>query len=338
MQITATQLYDCLVDAAKCKVVPFIGGSPGIGKSSVVHRFIQDWKLFPLDVRASTIDQCDVTGFPMIDKETGKASYIPMDIFPLKGDPVPKGFNGWCLFFDELPNGDRGVQKAMYKVILDRLINTTELHEKVVIIAAGNLETDNAFVEAMPTPLQSRMIQLEMIPDADSWLAWAVTAGIDTRITSFIRWKNEMLYTFKPDHTDKTYACPRTWEFANRFMQLRNDLSDPILKANLAGCLSEPVSMQFLEFCRIQLPSKETVVNNPLAAPVPEDLAARWAMVGALANWIDQKCLVSILKYLDRLPTEYRAICAKDIGTRKPEVKAEQDFQDWMLRNASIMF
>ena len=76
-------------------------------------------------------------------------------------------------------------------------------------MAAGNLETDNAIVQPMSTALQSRLAHLELVVDSKEWVNWATSNGIDHRITSYINFKPGNLYTFNPDHTDKTYASPR---------------------------------------------------------------------------------------------------------------------------------
>jgi hypothetical protein len=52
---------------------------------------------------------------------------------------------------------------------------------------------------------------MELVVDSEEWIEWAEQNDIDHRITSYIKFKPGQLYTFTPDHTDKTYACPRTW-------------------------------------------------------------------------------------------------------------------------------
>ncbi|OZB41166.1 MAG: hypothetical protein B7X50_07665 [Alishewanella sp. 34-51-39] len=132
-----------------------------------------------------------------------------MSTFPLESDEVPKGYNGWLLFLDEFTSATRAVQASAYKLVLDRMVGDHYLHKNVAIVCAGNLETDGAIVEAMSTALQSRLVHFEVAVDSECWLEWAVKNDIDHRITSYIRFKPDNLYTFKADHTDKTYGSPR---------------------------------------------------------------------------------------------------------------------------------
>ena len=132
-----------------------------------------------------------------------------MSTFPLESDPIPAGFNGWILFLDELTSASRSVQSSSYKLILDHMVGEHKLHDKLLIVGAGNREDDGAIVEPMSTALQSRLVHIDVVLDVDCWLEWAMNNGIDHRITSYIKFKPDMLYTFKPDHTDKTYGSPR---------------------------------------------------------------------------------------------------------------------------------
>lgn len=132
-----------------------------------------------------------------------------MKHFPIEGDPIPHGYSGWLLFLDEATSAPPAIQAAAYKLILDRMVGSHHLHKNVAIVCAGNLETDNAIVQPMSTALQSRLVHMELVIDHQEWIDWAVQNDIDHRITSFIGFKPSALFTFTPDHTDKTYACPR---------------------------------------------------------------------------------------------------------------------------------
>jgi hypothetical protein len=113
------------------------------------------------------------------------------------------------IFFDEMNSAPRGVQASSYKIVLDRMIGQKKLNKNVAIVCAGNLATNNAIVEEMSTALQSRMGHIEVMIDTNDWLDWAFPKGVDHRITSYLQFKPGNIHTFSPDHSDKTYACPR---------------------------------------------------------------------------------------------------------------------------------
>ena len=112
IQLNTVQAKEAIIDCIKAKLVPFLTGSPGMGKSSIIHEIAEEYNLEIIDVRLSQCDPSDLLGFPSVDSETGKASYKPMATFPLRGDPIPKGKTGFMLFLDEFNSAPRAVQAA----------------------------------------------------------------------------------------------------------------------------------------------------------------------------------------------------------------------------------
>lgn len=209
MQVKADQAKSIVIKCIKSKLSVMMSGSPGIGKSSIIREIAEEFNLFLIDMRLAQCDPTDLLGFPTIDPKTGKSSYAPMDTFPLDGEPLPKGYSGYLIFLDEFNSAPPSVQSAAYKLVLDRMIGTHHLHKNVAIVCAGNLETDNAIVQPMSTALQSRLVHLELVVDAKEWVEWASSNEIHHHITSYINFKPGNLYTFSPNHSDNTYACPR---------------------------------------------------------------------------------------------------------------------------------
>ena len=276
-------------------------------------------------------------GFPTITGE--KASYKPMDTFPIEGDTVPKGYNGWLLFLDELNSAPPAIQSAAYKVILDRMVGNHKLHKNVAIVAAGNLETDNAIVQPMSTALQSRMAHLELVVDSKEWVDWASSNEVDHRITSYINFRPDALYTFSPDHTDKTYASPRTWEFANRILQVTDAASSEALPM-LAGTISEGVAREFLGFCKIHmnLPKLGEIIANPTSIKVPDEPSVLFAMTGALGNNAAEDNIGALMKFISRLPVEFQVVSLREIVRRNKKLIQHEAVREWVTKSAMDLF
>ena len=339
IQVNTTQAKEILASTIQAKLVPMLAGSPGCGKSAIVHQLAKDYKLKVIDVRLAQCDPTDLLGFPDIDREEGKARYVPMSIFPIEGDELPEGYNGWLLFLDEFNAADRGVQKAAYKLILDRMIGEYNLHKNVAIVAAGNLDTDNAMVEEMTTALQSRLVHLELAVDQGAWLEWAQENAIDHRITSYIKFKPQMLYNFKPDHSDKTYSSPRTWEFSNRLLNLM-DIGDKNLLPTLAGTISEGVAMEFISFTKIykDLPTLQSILANPKGIPVPTEPSILFALTGALANHANKDNIDDLMGYITRIPIEFQVVCLREIHQRDRTMMKTPALQNWFAVNSAELY
>ena len=337
MKVKISQAVEAIKFYLQANLVPMLVGSPGCGKSEIIHQIANDFNLQLIDLRLSQCDPCDLAGFPTV--EGGKSDYIPMKHFPIEGDPIPEGKAGWLLFLDEATSASPAIQAAAYKLILDRMVGSHHLHKNVAIVAAGNLETDNAIVQPMSTALQSRLVHLELNIDPQEWINWATSKQVDYRITAFINFKPGMLYTFKPDHTDKTYACPRTWIFANRVMS-KVDQENPILLPMLAGTLSEGVAREFLTFCKIfdKLPTIPAIIANPKGIAVPDEPSILYALTGSIAHNASDKNIDVLMEFLTRLPMEFQVICLRDMRNRNPNFSSMPAIQRWIANSAKLLF
>jgi hypothetical protein len=339
IQVNIKQAKDLIIQSMRHKLVPMVHGSPAVGKSSVVQQIAKDFGLKLIDLRLSQCDPCDLLGFPHVDKERHKASYVPMSTFPLTTDKVPEGYNGWLLFLDELPLADRGVQKAAYRLILDREVGEFKLHDKVAICAAGNLETDNAMVEEMSTALQSRLVHFEVKVDREIWLEWAGANGIDHRITSFVNWKPELLYNFKPDSEDRTYASPRTWEFSNRLLKTI-DLESHEGLALLAGTVGEGVAREFISFSRIHndLPTIDQIIRNGDTLVVPSDPGTLFALSGAIGAHATEENVTALMKFVNRMSADFQVVTLREMIRRNKKLLQNAEVSLWAARNADELF
>lgn len=339
MQVKIPQAIDLVTDYIKAGIVPMLHGSPGIGKSQIVHQIAQQYGLELIDLRLSQCDPTDLAGFPQIDAARKKAGYLPMDTFPLEGESPKAGYNGWLLFFDEANSAPKAVQAAAYKILLDRKIGQHSLHKNCALVAAGNLETDGAIVEEMSTALQSRLSHIELTVDSDSWVEWAQKSDVHHMITSFIQFKPGQLYTFKADHTDKTYACPRTWEFANRVMKVTEDKPANRLPM-LAGTLSEGVAREFLTFVKIydDLPKPAQIMANPETIKVPSEPSILYALTGTLSHNATPQNFESLMTYIKRLPVEFQVVTMRETIRRNKAMMSHAAVQKWVTESAAKLF
>ena len=115
--LNPTGIYNFIAHTLKAGLVPFVKASPGVGKSDVTRKVATDFNLKLIDFRLSQCDPTDLSGFPHIN-DKGRATYMPMTTWPLEGDELPinektgQPYDGWLIFFDELPAAAPAVQAA----------------------------------------------------------------------------------------------------------------------------------------------------------------------------------------------------------------------------------
>jgi MoxR-like ATPase len=317
--ITPKASYEELVACISVGLTPLLTSSPGIGKSSICLQVAEDYRLKPIDLRLSQCTPEDLQGFPM--RTGNKATFTPFDVFPLEGDDIPEGYDGWLLFLDELTSATKPVQAAAYKLILDRMVGSFKLHPQVAIVAAGNKASDKAVVNQMSTALQSRLIHYELEANPEQWVEWAYKNGIDHRIISYISYMPTRLMDFRPDHQDKTFPCPRTWEFLSRLIKGKT-VSEEIM-ARTAGTIGIGVATEFITFAREfdRLPKISDILADPSNAKIPNEVSTKYATASMLVENFDEHNLDKIITYIDRFSIEMKILFGRGVLARKPEIR-----------------
>lgn len=327
---TPRQLRGYITDALYAGLVPFVQSSPGVGKSSINKLVAHDLNLQVIDHRLSTSAPEDLSGLPQFD-DNGFARFAPLaELFPLRGMAVPKGKEGWMLFLDEFNSAAKSVQAAAYKLILDRMVGQHHLHENCVIAAAGNLATDRAIVNNLSTAMQSRVVHLELEVNYEEWQADVAFANnYDNRIIAFLAKYPSKLMDFRPDHNEKTFCCPRTWEFVNKLLQLPNYQGDLMDKAPmLTGAITSGVATEFITFCKVfkDLVKIGQVIRDPLGTPVPTDNSTKWATIAHLMEKVDESNFDQLTTYANRFDLSFRILFFRSVMTRAQQLRHHPAF------------
>ena len=326
------QTRQFVTECLRAGLVPFVQSSPGMGKSSIMKSVAEEYELEVIDHRLSTSAPEDLSGLPRFN-ERGYAEFAPFaDLFPIEGTPLPVHKQGWMLFLDEFNQATKSVQSASYKLILDRMTGQKKLHEKVVITAAGNLATDRAIVNVLGTAMQSRVVHIEMEINFNEWLEdVALKQNYDRRIIGFLAQFPSKLMTFDPNHTDKTFCCPRTWEFMNRLLAVTDVTDDRV--ALYGGTISPGIAAEFVQFTKIygSLINVREVITNPATAPLPEGAPMKWATVSMLMEKVDAKNFNALAEYMSRFDLTFRVLFFRSVLVRNPEFRNLDAFRQNML-------
>ena len=324
---TPRQARSHIMDCMYAGVVPFLQSSPGMGKSSIVKSIGKDLRLKVIDHRLSTSAPEDLSGLPRFD-EDGKARFAPFaDLFPLEDTPIPAGHDGWLLFLDEFNSASKAVQAAAYKLILDNETGQFKLHPNVAIVCAGNLTTDRAITNNLSTAMQSRVIHIEMQVSFDEWLYdVALPQDYDQRIIAYLNFKNGSLMDFRPDHNEKTFCCPRTWEFMNKLIKDKPVTDE---KTSLyAGCITSGEAVEFVQFTQVyaNMVKLEEVLKDPTGTPIPSDLSTRWAVISMIMSKADDNNFDELATYANRFDMTFRILFYRSVMVRQEQLRSHPAF------------
>lgn len=306
----------------KADLPVFLEGSFGIGKSDLIKSIADKYQLELVDLRLSQCDITDLNGLPKL--ENGKASFQPFDVFPLEKTPLPKGKHGWLLFLDELNAAERSIQAAAYKLILDRMVGNHKLHENVRIVAAGNKITDNAVVNELSNALRTRLVNIIVNPDFDTWLQWAVQNNIDTRITAYLMSKPTSLFNYVPEKEASTFACPRTWGMLSKVITPLKDLEKYGELIN--GIVGTVAGEEFKTFTKYHymLPNINDIFNGTVKAKKDEDIGVMYQVMSEVIANVNRITMdsqfVNVCEYLKVFGSDLLVVFMQKIRLVDPSI------------------
>lgn len=306
-------------------LVPYVIGSPGVGKSDIARQIADKWNLKVIDCRLSTMMPEDMTGLPF--RKDNKSAHLPFENFPIMGDELPTNKDGWLILFDELSSASKSLQAAAYKIILDREVGIYPLHERVMLMAAGNKKTDKAVVVPMSTAMQSRLVHFELEVSHTDWIDWADRNNIDFRVKAYIHYKKTDLWKFDPDHTENTFRCPRTWAFVSNLIKDQKKL-DNIDRFTINGAIGESGGTEFYAFCQIaeNVPSIESIMDNPENTLVPGEASLRFFVVSSVMDHTDSNTIDNLFTYINRFPEDYQVVYLRGVARKDPKLRTNKAY------------
>jgi hypothetical protein len=183
-----------------------IWGPPGVGKSAIVEQVSTKNYLGFIDIRLSQLTPTDLRGMPIADHHDAMSRFYPPAFLPRKG--------GGILFLDELNMATPALQGVAQQLILDRKIGDYLVPEGWYIWAAGNRKEDRAAVYDLTGPVTNRFIHVDIRPDIDAFLTYAVGQGIHPHIATFLRERPQYLHRFETH--SPAWPSPRTWMMADQ--------------------------------------------------------------------------------------------------------------------------
>lgn len=338
MEITIKQAKQLVKQLLKAKLVPNLLSSPGIGKSSLAQQVANDFNLELIDVRLAGYDPTLIDGYITLNPDNPKATTKPLDVFPIEGDTPPPNKKGWLILLDEFTSAPRAVQAACYRLILDRQVGGLNLHENVAMIIAGNKETDNAIASSLGTALQSRVTTLQIRGDTKAWVEWAIHAGIDDRVISYVQYTGDRIATFDPNHNDVTFLCGRTAEFLSQYLTKNNisSVNDNHLPA-IAGMIGEGDAIEFNAFCSVALPDIPTLIANPATALLPTESGVQFLLSGALVTHLTDKNMGDVMSLINRLPIEIQFAFVTKASKAHSFFRSSAAKEAWIMKSAAYL-
>jgi len=275
--VTSTQARKSLLKAFKVKRPLFLWGPPGIGKSELVENITRELGGHMIDLRLGQMEPTDIRGIPFYNKDIGKMDWAPPVELP--DEELASQYPIVVLFLDELNSAAPSVQSAAYQLILNRRIGKFRLPDNVVMVAAGNRESDKGVTYRMPTPLANRFIHQEMKVDFPSWQEWAVLHKIHKDVVGYLSFAKQDLYDFDAKSASRAFATPRSWSFVSELLDDEND--NDTLTNLIAGTVGEGLAVKFMAHRKVasKMPNPLDILKGKVKDLNVKEVSAMYSLV-----------------------------------------------------------
>lgn len=273
--VTSVEARRAILRAFKKQRPLFLWGPPGIGKSELVGGIAEELGGVCVDIRLGQVEPTDLRGIPYFDRDRGVMNWAPPIDLPSQefADKHPIV----VLFLDEMNQAAPAVQGAAFQLVLNRAVGTYKLPDNVVVIAAGNRESDKGISYRMPTPLANRFVHLEMRPDFDAWQQWAVNNRIHKDVVGYISFAKQDLYDFDPRSSGRSFATPRSWTFVSELLEDGDDQTNMDL---IAGTIGEGLAVKFMAHRKIasNMPKPEDILAGKVKELKTKEVSAMYSL------------------------------------------------------------
>jgi hypothetical protein len=297
-QLSPSAAKRSITHALKKKRPIFLWGPPGIGKSDIVHQIAGEIDAHVIDIRLSLWEPTDIKGIPFFNSTENKMQWAPPSELP--DEVMASKHDKIILFMDEMNSAAPSVQAAAYQLVLNRRVGTYRLPDNVVMVAAGNRETDKGVTYRMPAPLANRFLHLEMKVDFEDWFTWATENRVHKDVVGFISFSKKDLYDFDPKSASRSFATPRSWSFVSELLD--DDLDQNTLTDLVSGAVGEGLAVKFMAHRKVasKLPKPEDILSGKVKKLEVKEISAMYSLTVSLCyelkeasdknakNWNDQ--------------------------------------------------
>ena len=326
----ATLLKDTIKSLFPIQRTICIEGSPGGGKTTIVHQVAEELGIPCIERHMPTMLVEDF-GILFPDGDSGLKYKLP-EWFPIKGKAPDKGI----LLFDDRNQANSDLQKVLANICQARNLHGTAMPEGWMVVSTGNRQADRAGANRVLGHLRNRETVYELDTHLDDWTQWALDNGVKPEVISFIRFRPALLHDYDPQRDQN--ATPRSW--VEGVSDVLGTVPSDAEFESFKGAVGEGSAAEFVGFLRIfrKLPNPDAVLMNPTTADVPSDPATLYALSGAIAERATEGNFERVCTYAERMPADFSVLTVSYASRKKPELANTAAFNKWVVKHQDVLF
>lgn len=326
-------------------------GHMGNGKSSLLNTLAQAKPdHIPCYFDCTTKDLGDITipNIAKLDDGTGFVTYLTNEELGAHHDkPV-------ILMIDEYGKANPAVKNALLRLMLERKIGSYTLHPDSIIFATTNLGAEGVG-DLLPPHARNRITVVRVKKsDNMAWIEWGINNGVDHTLLGWVKDNPQLfqsfeevknpddnLFIFHPNQPRAAFVTPRSLEAASDWLKVRDKFDEVTLTAALSGTIGVQAAVNLAAFIKLsdQLPSLQSIKDDPDTAKVPDNASALCMVVYRTLSTIDKDWVTSWVKYMKRLDKEAQGMFVNNVKSPKYNKDKQQAvmtnklFTEWAMAN-----
>jgi len=247
---------------------------------------------------------------------------------------------------------NKSLQNPLNRLFQERMIGMNKLHPDTLVFATTNIGAEGVGDMFMPHTCNRVTFVRMRKPNNTEWIEWGINNNIDHSLLGWVKDNPQLFASFEdvkdPDENPwifhpkafrRSFFTPRSGHKASNWLKQRHLFDDQTLTAALMGTIGDRAAMDLMAFVTLadQLPTLQSIKDNPKSAKVPDSAAAICMVVYRTLSALDKDWLNSWMDYLPRLDTEAQAMFAN--GVRAPKyskqsmVMTNKKFTEWAMKN-----
>ncbi len=354
---TANEMYaqsidECagIIKAIGHKRTVLVQGHMGTGKSSILKILAKELPTHtPCYFDCTTKDLGDIT-IPKLNVLEGE-DYVTYAVNEELGMHIDKPV---VIMIDEYGKSNPAVKTALARPMLERKLGSYTLHPDSIIFATTNLGAEGVG-DLIPPHGRNRITVIKMRKSTNmEFIEWGISNDVEPEILGWskdnpqafasfedVKDPEENPYIYHPSAPRASFVTPRSLEAASDVLKEGRvaGLSEASIIACLMGTIGDRAAMDLMAFVKLadQLPSLESIKQDPKTAKVPDSAAAVCMVVYRTLASLEKEWINSWMDYLPRLDKEAQGMFAN--GVRAPRyskqslVMTNKKFTEWALEN-----
>ena len=259
--------------------IPYVQGSPGIGKTQFMKVAAErhGFKLLAFHYSLKPIEE--VSGIPVIRENfegtelTGTEWTLP-DIMTVIYKESLK-HKKIAVLLDDYHMSSPGMLALGYEMFSERKLRNYDFPENVAFIAAGN-DTAKSGAKQMFGAIVNRFVIFKAEPDFDHWYNdFAIPTGINQKIISFLKSEVNRRFFLGEEDTYKPWPSPRSWSRFSSELEFQEKKNNKVSMSKIQylgyGYLGGSASSEFAAFYDIYSKTEmDKVFDKKKSIVIPE--------------------------------------------------------------------